>query len=57
LQDVLLSKAIILQKGDNILDAAVSNMDGFQWRDTCVSSIQPYRPIWRKTYLHLKYLS
>jgi hypothetical protein len=29
-------------------EGAVSNIDGFLWRDTCVSSTQQNRPIWRK---------
>jgi hypothetical protein len=27
-------------KGNNVLNASASNLDGFLWRDTCVSSIQ-----------------
>jgi hypothetical protein len=31
-------------QGDNVLDAADSNVDGFLWRDVCVSSTQLNRP-------------
>jgi hypothetical protein len=31
---------------NNVLDASGSNTDGFPWRDTCVFSPQPNRPIW-----------
>jgi hypothetical protein len=34
-----------------VLDAATSNIDGFLWRDTCVSSTQLNRPIWNKVSL------
>jgi hypothetical protein len=30
---------------NNVLDAAATNIDGFLWRDTCVSSTQLNRPI------------
>jgi hypothetical protein len=29
-----------------VLDVEASNIDGFQWTDTCVSSPQLNRPIW-----------
>jgi hypothetical protein len=39
--------------GNNVLDAALSNIRDFLWRDTSVSSTQLNRPIWSKqTYLH-----
>jgi hypothetical protein len=34
-----------------VLDAAACNLDGFLWRDTCVSSTQLNRPIWNKQSL------
>jgi hypothetical protein len=34
-----------------VLDGPVSNIDGFLWRDTCVSSTQLNRPIWKKESL------
>jgi hypothetical protein len=37
-----------LSQGINMLNAVVSNILGFLWRDTCVSSTQLYRPIWSK---------
>jgi hypothetical protein len=38
-------------KGNNVLDAAAYNIDGFLWRDTCVPSSQLNRPIWKKQIL------
>jgi hypothetical protein len=38
----------ISHRGNNVLDAAASNIDGFHWRDTCVFSIQLRRPFWSK---------
>jgi hypothetical protein len=35
-----------------VLNAAASNIDGFLWRDKCVSSTQPNSPIWRKQSLY-----
>jgi hypothetical protein len=35
-------------QGNNVLDASASNLDGFPWRDTCVSSTLLNRPIWNK---------
>jgi hypothetical protein len=37
--------------GNNVLDAAACNIDGFLWRDTFVSSTQLNRPIWNKMSL------
>jgi hypothetical protein len=34
-----------------MLDAAASNIVGFLWRDTCVSSTQVNKPIWKKMTL------
>jgi hypothetical protein len=43
-----------LSQGNNVLDAAASIIDGFLWRDTCVSSTQLSRPFWNKrSFLHL----
>jgi hypothetical protein len=33
--------------GNNLVDAPVSNIDGFLSRDTCISSTQVTRPIWK----------
>jgi hypothetical protein len=38
-------------QGNNVLDAAASNTDGFVLRDTYVSSTQLNRPIWDKLSL------
>jgi hypothetical protein len=38
-------------QGKNVLGAPASNIDGFVWRDTCVSSSQAKRPIWNKMSL------
>jgi hypothetical protein len=35
-------------QGNNVQDDPESNIHGFLWRDTCVSSSQLNRPIWRK---------
>jgi hypothetical protein len=37
-----------LSKGINVLNAVVSIVHGYLWRDTCVSLTQLNRPIWRK---------
>jgi hypothetical protein len=47
---VFLSKLSISQ-GNNVLDAPASNTDGLVWRDTCVSSTQMNRPMWKKQSL------
>jgi hypothetical protein len=45
----------ILQE-NNVLDAAAFNIDGFLWRDTCVSSTKLNRPTGANTaYLHFEY--
>jgi hypothetical protein len=33
--------------GNNVQDAAASNIDAFLWRDTCVCSTQLNSPIWK----------
>jgi hypothetical protein len=38
-------------QGNNVLDAATSNIGGFLWRGTCVSSTQLSRHIWSKQNL------
>jgi hypothetical protein len=39
----------------NALDAPDSKLDGFLYRDTCVSSTQRSRPVWsKKAFLHLR---
>jgi hypothetical protein len=48
---VLLSNLTQCTQGNNVLDAATSNIGGFLWRDTCVSSTQLNRPIWNKVSL------
>jgi hypothetical protein len=35
-------------QGNNVLDAANSNIDGFHWRDTCVSSTHLNKTTWSK---------
>jgi hypothetical protein len=37
--------------GNNVLDAPVSNTDGFLSRDTCISSTYLNKPIWNKMSL------
>jgi hypothetical protein len=45
----------ILQE-NNVLDAAASNIDGFLWRDTCVSSTKLNSLIGsNRAYLHFQY--
>jgi hypothetical protein len=46
LQEEFLSKNNSILTGNNVLDAAASNIDGFLWRDTCVSSNQLNRLVW-----------
>jgi hypothetical protein len=42
-------------QGNNMLDAAVSNIPDFLWRDTCVSSTQPIGPVEEnRAYLQLE---
>jgi hypothetical protein len=38
-------------QGNNVLYAVASNIDGYLWRDTCVSSTQPDTPIRSKQSL------
>jgi hypothetical protein len=38
LEELFLSKCISILTGNNVLDAAASNMGGFLCRDTCISS-------------------
>jgi hypothetical protein len=33
-----LQKELIFSQGNHVFGAAVSNVDGFLWRDTCLSS-------------------
>jgi hypothetical protein len=42
-----------LSQGNNVLDTADSNINGFLWRDTCVSSTQVRRPFWNPMCLSL----
>jgi hypothetical protein len=51
LQEVFLQKLAQFSQGNNVVLAAVSNIDGFLWTDTCVSSPQKNRPIWNKVSL------
>jgi hypothetical protein len=37
--------------GYNVLDSTLSKKDGFVWRDTCDSSNQLNKPIWKKVIL------
>jgi hypothetical protein len=37
--------------GNNVLHAAGSNIDGFLWRDACVSSTELNRPNWKRMSL------
>jgi hypothetical protein len=37
-----------------MLDAAASNIDGFLWRDTCVSSSPVNGLTWNRAFLHLE---
>jgi hypothetical protein len=42
-------------QGNNVVNAAPANINGFLWGDTCVSSNQLSRPIWSKIFfLHLE---
>jgi hypothetical protein len=45
------SKIPQFSQGKNVLNAAASNIDGYLWSDTCVSSTQLNRPIWNKQSL------
>jgi hypothetical protein len=38
-------------QGNNVLHTPVCNIDGFLYRDTCVSSTDLNRPIWSKQIL------
>jgi hypothetical protein len=51
LQEVFLSKTNLTLTGNNVQDAAASNIDGFLWRDACVSSTQLNRPFGNKMSL------
>jgi hypothetical protein len=51
LQEELLSKITEFSQENNVLESAASFIDGFFWRDTCVSSTQVNRPIWSKQSL------
>jgi hypothetical protein len=51
LQEIFLSKTNSIFTGSNVIDAAASNIAGFLWRDTSVSSTQLNKPIWRKQSL------
>jgi hypothetical protein len=44
-------KLIQFTQGNNVLDAIVSNTNGFLLRDACVSSTQMNRPMWKKESL------
>jgi hypothetical protein len=44
-------KLTLFSQGNNVLDAAASNIDGFLWREREVSSTQLNRPIWSKESL------
>jgi hypothetical protein len=35
-------------QGNNVIDAAASDLDGFLWRDTWDSSTQLNRPVWNE---------
>jgi hypothetical protein len=48
-QDVIVNR---FSQGNNMLDAAASNIDDFLWRDTCVSLIQHNRPIGSKQTIY-----
>jgi hypothetical protein len=37
-----------LPQGNDMLDVPASNNGGFLWRDTCISSTQLNRPVWKK---------
>jgi hypothetical protein len=44
-------KLTLFSQGNNVLDAAASNIHGFLWRESEVSSTQLNRPIWSKESL------
>jgi hypothetical protein len=44
-------KLSLFSQGNNVLDAAASNINGYLWRDPCVSSSQPNGPIYSKQRL------
>jgi hypothetical protein len=48
LQGAFLPKLTHSSQGNNALDVAAYNTDGFLWRDTCVSSNQMNNPICNK---------
>jgi hypothetical protein len=51
LQEVFFPKLTQFSQGNNMVDAAASNINGFLWRDTCVSSPMMNSPIWNKMSL------
>jgi hypothetical protein len=46
-----IEKLIQLPQGNKVVEAPDSNIDGFLWSDTCVSSCLLNRHIWRKQSL------
>jgi hypothetical protein len=48
MHEVFLSKNHSVFTGKNVLDATASNINCVLWRDTCVSSIQFIRLVWKK---------
>jgi len=47
----ILPQGLTVKQWNNVLGAPVSNIDGFLWRDECVSSTLLNRPIWSKMSL------
>jgi hypothetical protein len=48
MQEVLLQKLTQFSQGNNVLEDAASNIDGFLWRDTSFSSTQLNSPFCNK---------
>jgi hypothetical protein len=52
-QEYSFQKLTQLSQGNNVQDVAASNIDGFLWRDTSLSSTKLNRPFWNKmSFLH-----
>jgi hypothetical protein len=51
LQELFLSKTNLTLTRNNVQDAAASNIYGFFWRDTSISSTQLTKSFWNKMNL------
>jgi hypothetical protein len=54
-QEILLQTLTQFSQGNNVLNATLSNIDGFLWTDACVSSTQLNKPNGaNRPYIHLE---